>query len=130
MKQHLLLCYLQYLCYYILLKLKGHSISNHPVVERLVELKLLVTKLKPIESKLQTQISELLQSSGNPSNRLKPRPDLLVPFGAEEETLPAGSNSEHLSDSDDGEVKASAVYKAPKLVSVEYTERLKVRVDV
>lgn len=78
MKHHLLLCYLQYLSFYVLLKLNGHFVSNHPVVERLIEIKLLLSKLKPIEDKLDVQVSDLLsrqppavdsnsRSSGNSS---------------------------------------------------------------
>lgn len=60
MKHHLLLCYLQYLSFYILLKLNGHFVSSHPVIERLIEVKLLLSKLKPIEEKLDGQVSDLL----------------------------------------------------------------------
>lgn len=136
MKHQLLLCYLQYLCYYILLKLNGHFVSHHPVIERLVEIKLLLGKVKPIEAKLQTQVSELLSlnqkdqknsSSALDRQNLKPRPDLLVPFGGEDSHHLSGASALLDSDEEDEIKEATAdVYRPPKLVAMEYVDKTKV----
>lgn len=96
-----------------------------------MELKLLLQKIKPIETKLQTQISELLSTKmddeKNSRKSLKPRPELLVPFGAENvmETIDPGlvNSSE---DEEDSTSKEAGVYKAPKLVAMEYVDKTKV----
>ncbi|BAM39238.1 disrupter of silencing protein [Theileria orientalis strain Shintoku] len=71
-RNELFLMYLSYLTYYLLLKVHGISIENHPVIDRLLEIRLLLDKAKPIENKLQYQISKLL-------NNLKSKEESLVP---------------------------------------------------
>ena len=64
-KSHLFLSYLMYLLIYMLFKLQGKPINNHPIVKRLIYLKSLLIKLKPIEKKLDYQISKLLRLSSS-----------------------------------------------------------------
>ncbi|UVC49492.1 disrupter of silencing protein [Theileria orientalis] len=71
-RNELFLMYLSYLTYYLLLKVHGISIEKHPVIDRLLEIRLLLDKAKPIENKLQYQISKLL-------NNLKSKEESLVP---------------------------------------------------
>ncbi|XP_048129865.1 neuroguidin [Rhodamnia argentea] len=58
-KHLLLLSYCQSLVYYLLRKAKGLSIEGHPVVQSLVEIRLFLEKVRPIDKKLQYQIQKL-----------------------------------------------------------------------
>ncbi|KAH7524787.1 hypothetical protein FEM48_Zijuj06G0156200 [Ziziphus jujuba var. spinosa] len=58
-KHLLLLNYCQSLVYYLLRKAKGYSIEGHPVVRSLVETRLFLEKIRPIDKKLQYQIQKL-----------------------------------------------------------------------
>ncbi|KAK2981032.1 hypothetical protein RJ640_005924 [Escallonia rubra] len=57
-KHLLLLNYCQSLVYYLLRKAKGLSIKGHPVVRSLVEIRLFLEKIRPIDKKLQYQIQK------------------------------------------------------------------------
>ncbi len=63
LKYHLFLTYCSNICFYMLLKMNGHSIDDHPVVERLVELRTFLEKSKALEAKLQPQIDRLLSTN-------------------------------------------------------------------
>ncbi|KAL5777416.1 hypothetical protein ACOSP7_010342 [Xanthoceras sorbifolium] len=58
-KHLLLLNYCQSIVYYLLRKAKGLSIEGHPVVRSLVEIRLFLEKIRPIDKKLQYQIQKL-----------------------------------------------------------------------
>ena len=45
------------------MKLSGQSIQNHPVIENLIELRIVLEKLKPLEQKLKYQIDKLIRAS-------------------------------------------------------------------
>jgi U3 small nucleolar ribonucleoprotein protein LCP5 len=45
------------------MKLNGQSIQNHPVVEHLIELRIVLEKLKPLEQKLKYQIDKLIRAT-------------------------------------------------------------------
>ncbi|XVF39667.1 hypothetical protein PTKIN_Ptkin01aG0051700 [Pterospermum kingtungense] len=96
-KHLLLLNYCQSLVYYLLRKAKGYSIEGHPVVRSLVEIRLFLEKIRPIDKKLQYQIQKLTRacSSAAPqqvgSNEIsdgtqktddplnyRPNPDMLI----------------------------------------------------
>ncbi|XP_021891912.1 neuroguidin, partial [Carica papaya] len=62
-KHLLLLSYCQSLVYYLLQKAKGLSIEGHPVVSSLVEIRLFLEKIRPIDKKLQYQIQKLTRVS-------------------------------------------------------------------
>lgn len=47
----------------MLLKTHGIPIASHPVVERLIESRLLLQKLRPIEAALKPQLEKLLQKA-------------------------------------------------------------------
>ena len=52
MKYNLMISYNQFLSYYLLLKLRGKKVENHPVISRLLHLKSLFEKLRPLDQKL------------------------------------------------------------------------------
>ncbi|KAI8550233.1 hypothetical protein RHMOL_Rhmol06G0088500 [Rhododendron molle] len=64
-KHLLLLNYCQSLVYYLLRKAKGLSIEGHPVVQNLVEIRLFLEKVRPIDKKLQYQIQKLTRVSSS-----------------------------------------------------------------
>ncbi|KAL6535215.1 hypothetical protein OROMI_026589 [Orobanche minor] len=96
-KHLLLLNYCQSLVYFLLCKAKGLSIQGHPVVRSLVEIRLFLEKIRPIDRKLQYQIQKLTSTAtGTVENpgpnetktgeiwetedvlKLRPNPDLLI----------------------------------------------------
>lgn len=64
MKYNLLSSYCQFLSFYLLLKLEGNTnIEEHPVVSRLLHIKTLLEKLRPLDQKLQYQIDKMLRTA-------------------------------------------------------------------
>lgn len=59
-KAQLLLSYCMHVSFYLLLKAEGKSVANHPVIDRLVELRVYIEKLWPLEQKLQYSLNKLL----------------------------------------------------------------------
>lgn len=119
----LLLNYCQSLVYYLFCKAKGLSIEGHPVVRSLVEIRLFLEKIRPIDKKLQYQIQKLTRVTGSEVGNVglsekeadatqktedllkyRPNPDLLV--------SKATMNAE---DGDD-------VYRPPKFAPVSMEE--------
>lgn len=47
----------------MLFKLQGKSIKDHPLIKKLIYIKSLILKLKPIEKKMEYQINKLLRLS-------------------------------------------------------------------
>ncbi|CAA7026269.1 unnamed protein product [Microthlaspi erraticum] len=103
-KHLLLLSYCQCLVYYLLRKAKGFSIDGHPVVRSLVEIRMFLEKIRPIDKKLQYQIQKLTTAGGSGAEQalsegkesaasqktedlsnLKPKPDLLAPRNEDEQ---------------------------------------------
>lgn len=64
MKVQLLMSYIVYLVYYLLLKTRGVPINDHPVVPRLVWISTMLDKLRPVDQRVQYQMSKLLQWAG------------------------------------------------------------------
>ncbi|KAG5458852.1 MAG: Sas10/Utp3/C1D family-domain-containing protein [Olpidium bornovanus] len=60
-KCHTLLQYIMHLVFLVYLKLDGQPLEDHPVVDRLVELRLVLEKPKPMESKFKSQVDKLLK---------------------------------------------------------------------
>ena len=60
MKQELLTTYCGMLSYYLCRKARGESVSDHPVVRRLYELRLTFEKLRLLDAKLRHQLDKVL----------------------------------------------------------------------
>lgn len=127
-KNQLLLSYLSYLSYYVLLKTHGISIASHPVVERLIESRLLLQKIRPIEVALKPQLEKLLQMAregpGAAFSTARPRLEAFAAVGEsdeEDEEVASLDDDEGVPSSDGEERKDDQKYKAPKLLAVEYT---------
>ncbi|KAH6778044.1 Sas10/Utp3/C1D family [Perilla frutescens var. hirtella] len=121
-KHLLLLNYCQSLVYFLLHKAKGLSVLEHPVVRNLVEIRLFLEKIRPIDRKMQYQIQKLtntttaIENSGLPEKetdktekaedllKYRPNPDLLI--------------SKTNANSEDG----SGVYRPPKFAPTAMEE--------
>ncbi|PKA46715.1 hypothetical protein AXF42_Ash019698 [Apostasia shenzhenica] len=66
-KHLLLLSYCQSIVYYVLRKAKGLPIENHPVVRSLVEIRLFLEKIRPIDKKLEYQVQKLIRAAATSS---------------------------------------------------------------
>lgn len=130
-KVHSMLSYLTNLAFYLLLKVHGQSISGHPVVDQLVELRIVLEKIKPLEQKLKYQIDKLVKAASM-------HEDQRDATGADGESLgtalqdplkfrpnPAAMLAQEGEDAQgkaaDGEEK-TGIYRPPKLVPMPYNE--------
>lgn len=134
-KYHMLLNYLINLTYVVLRKSSGQKIEKDPSIDRLVEIRTVLEKIRPIDYKLRYQIDKLVKTavagSTNTSDptSFKPNPNNLI------SQIPEGehSNSDESDDNDEDEVNEektkkskdsssskSNVYVPPKLQSVHY----------
>lgn len=59
-KVQLMLSYCIHVTFYLLLKLEGKKISDHPVLDTLVEIRVYLEKIWPLEEKLQYSLNRLL----------------------------------------------------------------------
>ena len=66
-KVHLMLAYCLHVAFYLLLKIEGRKVSGHPVVDRLVELRVYLEKLWPLEAKLQYSLNRLMLPTTKPA---------------------------------------------------------------
>ncbi|KAM1492996.1 hypothetical protein ACFX14_024780 [Malus domestica] len=59
-KQLLLLSYCQAITFYLLLKSEGQPVRDHPVLARLIEIKILLDKMKQLDGNLPSDFEEIL----------------------------------------------------------------------
>ncbi|XP_026189622.1 uncharacterized protein C3B8.09 [Cyclospora cayetanensis] len=131
-KNQLLLSYLSYLSYYVVLKAHGVSIASHPVVERLIESRLLLQKIRPVEAALKPQLEQLLlmgREEGSKASAAAPRarPEAFAAVGeSDEDAEEPDFQKEGTEDGEsgsDGEAHTDVqTYKAPKMLAMEYTQ--------
>lgn len=62
-KYHMLLNYLINLTYVVLRKCSGHKIENDPSIDRLIEIRTVLEKVRPIDYKLRYQIDKLVKTA-------------------------------------------------------------------
>ncbi|ORM39483.1 Neuroguidin [Babesia sp. Xinjiang] len=88
-RNELMLMYVTYLSYYLLLKTHGMPVEKHPVITRLLEIRIMLDKARPIESRLQFEINKLLDERGSQPDGAtpRPRPDLIEVETREEDGL-------------------------------------------
>ncbi|KAI9319893.1 Sas10/Utp3/C1D family-domain-containing protein [Dichotomocladium elegans] len=123
-KYQLMLQYITQLAFYVHLKLSGRSIKNHPVIESLIELRVILDRMKPIETKLKYQIDKLVRTAvlgsqpqkqdDNDPLAFKPNPMNLVSKDEDEE-----QEDESEKESED---ESRAVYRPPKLAPMAFDE--------
>ncbi|CAK9828531.1 NGDN [Anthophora retusa] len=122
MKYHMLLSYLINLTYVVLRKCSGERIEGDPSIDRLIEIRTVLEKIRPIDHKLKYQIDKLVKTavtgtinSDDPTN-FKANPDAF------------DSNDEESDSDQDGKIdgfkstqtRKSNIYVPPKLAAVHY----------
>ncbi|XP_032591577.1 neuroguidin [Drosophila grimshawi] len=110
-KYHMLLDYLINLTYVVLRKCSGETIEGDPSIERLIEIRTVLEKIRPIDYKLRYQIDKLVKtattgvSSSTDPILYKPNPEDMLSTagagGAEDDDDQAGSGSDEDEDDDD-----------------------------
>ncbi|KAH8403034.1 hypothetical protein KR222_003485, partial [Zaprionus bogoriensis] len=117
-KYHMLLDYLINLTYVVLRKCSGETIEGDPSIERLIEIRTVLEKIRPIDHKLRYQIDKLVKtattgvSSSTDPILYKPNPeDMLSAAGAgddEDDDAEAGSDSDEDDEDEDEDDEAGA----------------------
>jgi len=119
-KNQLMLSYIINLCHLMHDKLSAVSIERSTDVERLVDIRTVLEKMRPMDQKIKYQTDKIIRISkmgGNVDNdplRLKPNPDNFVANEEELSDTEAASNIEETAD------KTSKVYKPARLAPVYY----------
>lgn len=121
-KHRLLLAYCTCVAYYITMKIEGKNVTGHPVFDRLIEYRLLLERIKPLETKLQPQIDRLLHAAVTADQDDLTKQAGAVQFIDEGEQFD-GPNLDNMVFSEDDEKDASKVYKAPRVSSMTYPEK-------
>jgi U3 small nucleolar RNA-associated protein 3 len=62
LKHQLLVSYCVNLAFYLLLRAEGKSIASHPVVKRLVHIRVTLEKMRPVDRQLRYQVEKLLKA--------------------------------------------------------------------
>uniref|UniRef100_A0A0N4ZUK5 Neuroguidin n=1 Tax=Parastrongyloides trichosuri TaxID=131310 RepID=A0A0N4ZUK5_PARTI len=104
LKNHDMTLYLCEMLHLMTLMSNGDSIQNNEAVDRLIYLRVILERIRPIENKMRSQIDSLLTSKDttNKEVSMKARPNMLVLSDDSEE-----------SEVEEGETKK---YKAPKIM--------------
>lgn len=122
MKYNMLLSYLINLTCIILRKCSGEKIEGDPCIDRLIEIRTVLEKIRPINHKLKYQIDKLVKTAAIGTNAddataFKANPDNLIAKAEE------SSEEEHEESEDNvrsGEKKKPGVYVPPKFSAVHY----------
>ena len=126
MKYHMLLSYLINLTHIILRKCSGEKIKEDPSIDRLIEIRTILEKIRPIDNKLKYQIDKLVKTAvtGTTNNddplNFKPNPNGLMDnlSGSDED-----SESEDEVDEKSAKLNKSGIYVPPKLAAVHYGKK-------
>ncbi|XP_053983086.1 neuroguidin isoform X2 [Hylaeus volcanicus] len=126
MKYHMLISYLINLTYVVLRKCSGERIEGDPSIDRLIEIRTVLEKIRPIDHKLKYQIDKLVKTavtgttnSDDPSN-FKANPDALI---AKVDGIDDESDSDQEAEVDgfkSMQSRKSNIYVPPKLAAVHY----------
>ncbi|KAJ8955564.1 hypothetical protein NQ318_001394, partial [Aromia moschata] len=120
MKYNMLLSYLINLTYVVLRKCSGEKIEGDPCIDRLIEIRTILEKIKPIEHKLKYQIDKLVKTAvtgtgADDPTTFKANPENLL------DKLDEDSESEGSEEEKGQEGHKYGVYVPPKLSAVHYT---------
>lgn len=126
-KYQLMLQYITQLAYIVHMKLSGRSIHQHPVIESLVELRVILDKMKPVEAKLKYQIDKLVRAAvmGTQQQQQQQQQDEADPlaFKPNPMNLLARDDDEDNEEEDEEEEDGKrGVYRPPKLAPVVFDE--------
>ncbi|CAK1550010.1 unnamed protein product [Leptosia nina] len=126
MKYQMLLSYLINLTYIVLRKCSGEKIESDPSIDRLIEIRTVLEKIRPIDSKLKYQIDKLVKtavvgatSEDDPQSYHANPGNLMSKVGKD------GEDSSEASDDDDkSKDNKTNIYVPPKLAAVHYEENI------
>ncbi|XP_076983280.1 neuroguidin [Tamandua tetradactyla] len=127
-KDQLLLMYLMDLSHLILDKASGGSLQGHAAVLRLVEIRTVLEKLRPLDQKLKYQIDKLVKTavtgslSENDPLRFKPHPNNMMSKLSSEDEEEDEMEEGHSEASGKKAKGTSKKYVPPRLVPVHYDE--------
>ncbi|XP_028037352.1 neuroguidin [Bombyx mandarina] len=131
MKYQMLLSYLINLTYIVLRKCSGERIESDPSIDRLIEIRTVLEKIRPIDSKLKYQIDKLVKSavvgavSEDDPQTYRANPNNLV--------SKIDNSEEESSETSDVEGKKekvkSNIYVPPKLAAVHFDEVSRTEAD-
>ena len=127
-----MLQYILQLAYFVHLKISGKQLENNPVVESLVELRVILDKMKPIEAKLKYQIDKLVRAAvvENTQKNDEKKAEVSTSEAVAADPLAFKPNPMNLLNKDnddddedaDDDTNAAGVYRPPKLAPVNYDE--------
>ncbi|XP_018573810.1 neuroguidin [Anoplophora glabripennis] len=122
MKYNMLLSYLINVTYVVLRKCSGERIEDDPCIDRLIEIRTVLEKIKPIEHKLKYQIDKLVKTAVTGTNAddpttFKANPENLI--GQMDEASDSSEESDE--ENEKAEKKNYDIYVPPKLSAVHYT---------
>ncbi|KAJ4442401.1 hypothetical protein ANN_03987 [Periplaneta americana] len=123
MKYHMLLSYLINLTYVVLRKCSGKMIEGDPAIDRLVEIRTVLEKMRPIDHKLKYQIDKLVKTAATGSTgesdpthfRANPA-NMMSKLEESEDSESEGEDKT----SDKQDKLKMGVYVPPKLAAVHY----------
>ncbi|XP_044316271.1 neuroguidin [Drosophila rhopaloa] len=123
-KYHMLLDYLINLTYVVLRKCSGETIEGDPSIERLIEIRTVLEKIRPIDHKLRYQIDKLVKtattgvSSSTDPILYKPNPDDMMSSAAgaghNEDGAPDDSEEDDEDDDDEEDEDEAGAAKMPR----------------
>lgn len=126
MKYQMLLSYLINLTYIVLRKCSGERIESDPSIDRLIEIRTVLEKIRPIDSKLKYQIDKLVKTAvvgsttDDDPQSYHANPDNLVSkIGEAEED---SSDASEVGDEGEEKARKSNIYVPPKLAAVHFDE--------
>ncbi|XP_047059396.1 neuroguidin-A [Lolium rigidum] len=124
-KHHLLLGYCQDLVYYLLRKAKGLSVDGHPVVRSLVEIRLFLEKIRPIDKKMEYQIQKLTNAADSAAAQDKVPDAQPVQQQGEDDLLRYRPNPDMMDTklATDGQGNNGGIYRPPKIQPVSMEDR-------
>lgn len=127
MKYQMLLSYLINLTYIVLRKCSGEKIESDPSIDRLIEIRTVLEKIRPIDSKLKYQIDKLVKTavvgstSGDDPQSYHANPANLVSKIDDTDEDSSASSEE---DNKKEKGNKSNIYVPPKLAAVHYDESI------
>ncbi|ORZ06464.1 Sas10/Utp3/C1D family-domain-containing protein [Absidia repens] len=131
-KYQIMLQYILQLTFFIHAKLSGQRIKDHPVVDSLVELRVVLERMKPVEAKLKYQIDKLVRTAvmGTQANKdtsvndpmaFKPNPMNLMNKDDDDNESEEEDDDDTMTMRTNGDSK-NDVYRPPKMAPVSYDE--------
>lgn len=128
MKYQMLLSYLINLTYIVLRKCSGEKIESDPSIDRLIEIRTVLEKIRPLDSKLKYQIDKLVKTAVvGATSEDDPQSYHANPGNLVSKIEDSGESSEESVDGDskkEKSKKSTNIYVPPKLAAAHYDESM------